>query len=601
MACRGSNRELCGGPSRLNMYMYNGTFPNATTTTTTTAVTQPTSTSTGTQTTTSVAQPSSTFVHPVNYKGCFKEPGGIRALTNSVSVANSTNEACFTACSAAGYSVSGNEYGTECYCGNAFSAGTTSASESDCNMPCPGNSTEACGAGNRLSIYSNLANVTIQSPPTLPLTVGAYSRMGCWSDNQGNGRTLSALIPSLGKNNSLEACAKACSGYNYFGTEYGTECYCDDNLNQLQSNQSITDCSMVCPANSTEYCGAGNRLSLYKLTQVSSSSSTSMTSTTSTSTSTTSSSTSTTASTTTSSISSTSTLTSTTSTSTSTTTSTTSTTSSTSSTSSSTTTSSTITPTSISTTSSSTSSTTTTSTTSSSVSSVLPTGFKSLGCYQDTGSRSLSYNVFSNSSNTPALCASQCRQSGYRYSGVEYGNQCWCDNFILNAGSSAGSGQTGCTVTCAGDKTQTCGGSNRIQIYQDSNWQQSLFTIQAYNKWNYTDCLIDKPPPRTLNITMVNSNTQTVESCLQQCQAKNLPYCGVEYGNQCYGGTLTAANLTALTAPSQGSQDPLARGCNTPCKGNTTEACGGANRILVYAFNPNATTISPAAVQRSIS
>lgn len=145
---------------------------------------------------------------------------------------------------------------------------------------------------------------------------------------------------------------------------------------------------------------------------------------------------------------------------------------------------------------------------------------------------------------------------------------------------------------------QACGGSSRIQIYQDTNWKQNLFTVQAYNLWNYTDCLIDKGNPRTFNVTLPSSNTQTVESCLQQCQNKKLPYCGMEYGNQCFGSFLTASNLTAFSAPNQGNNDPLARGCNMPCKGNSTESCGGPNRMVVYAFNENATSINPAAFQK---
>ena len=45
---------------------------------------------------------------------------------------------------------------TECYCGDLddlTSGGSVSAPESDCNMPCPGNGSYLCGAGNRLSLY----------------------------------------------------------------------------------------------------------------------------------------------------------------------------------------------------------------------------------------------------------------------------------------------------------------------------------------------------------------------------------------------------------------------------------------------------------------
>ncbi len=51
----------------------------------------------------------------------------------------------------------GMEYGRECWCGNEAavkSLGRTFYPESDCNMPCPGNASTICGAGNRLSYYT---------------------------------------------------------------------------------------------------------------------------------------------------------------------------------------------------------------------------------------------------------------------------------------------------------------------------------------------------------------------------------------------------------------------------------------------------------------
>jgi hypothetical protein len=49
------------------------------------------------------------------------------------------------------------EYGEECWCGdiaNVVPNGATLQADSDCNMPCSGNASQVCGAGNRLSYYT---------------------------------------------------------------------------------------------------------------------------------------------------------------------------------------------------------------------------------------------------------------------------------------------------------------------------------------------------------------------------------------------------------------------------------------------------------------
>ena len=46
------------------------------------------------------------------------------------------------------------QYATECYCGDAFTGGSTTTQDGDCSMKCGGNATEYCGAGNRLSVYA---------------------------------------------------------------------------------------------------------------------------------------------------------------------------------------------------------------------------------------------------------------------------------------------------------------------------------------------------------------------------------------------------------------------------------------------------------------
>jgi len=64
----------------------------------------------------------------------------------------------------------------------------------------------------------------------------------------------------------------------------------------------------------------------------------------------------------------------------------------------------------------------------------------------------------------------------------------------------------------------------------------------------------------------------TTEKCLTFCTSKGYQYAGTEYSQECYCGAQPAA-AAAKVAESD---------CQTPCKGNTTQPCGGGSRLNVY-------------------
>ncbi|KAH8883555.1 WSC-domain-containing protein [Thozetella sp. PMI_491] len=203
------------------------------------------------------------------YSGCFTEATTGRALADKATADDAmTLETCAAFCE--GYSYFGTEYGRECYCGNTFGAGSTNTSQADCSMTCGGNGAELCGAGSRLSVYTTNSTAPVVSKPgtgsgsTTPSvneTVGTWNYQGCYTEST-TGR---ALASSSYANDSmtLETCASFCQNYQYFGTEYGRECYCGNSLSAGSVNTTQSDCSMACSGNSAELCGAGSRLSLY--------------------------------------------------------------------------------------------------------------------------------------------------------------------------------------------------------------------------------------------------------------------------------------------------------------------------------------------------
>lgn len=102
-------------------------------------------------------------------------------------------------------------------CGNTLSAQATVANaESECSFKCPGNATENCGAGSRLSLFMN-ANVVPPSGPAAKQAVGDYTYQGCFTD-AGAKRALSKVYTDSAM--TVEKCVSYCEGSVYLGVEY---------------------------------------------------------------------------------------------------------------------------------------------------------------------------------------------------------------------------------------------------------------------------------------------------------------------------------------------------------------------------------------------
>lgn len=237
---------------------------------------------------------------------------------------------CTSACNTAGYSYAGVEYAQECCtfqqsiplclrrffadaisadCGNTISNGGTLASAglSDCNMACSGNSSEYCGAGNRLDMYElssaihlsstssilitptpissqvkavsisstqsssePLGSSTIQASATSTASTGTatglpsgWTYAGCYIDNA-NGRIITHQQPDSATL-TVESCVSTCAalGYTVAGLEYASQCYCDSHISNGGVLTTASDCNQACSGSAAEICGAGNRISVY--------------------------------------------------------------------------------------------------------------------------------------------------------------------------------------------------------------------------------------------------------------------------------------------------------------------------------------------------
>ncbi|KAL8708971.1 MAG: hypothetical protein Q9220_006179 [cf. Caloplaca sp. 1 TL-2023] len=523
------------------------------------------------------------------YAGCYKENNPGRQLKVQVygNDPAMTNDKCITTCAAKGYSAAASEYTNECWCGKNFPIQL--GNETDCNYQCTGNSTQTCGGNGYFHDHSYLSLFTngkagpppSNAPPSVVQSIGAYNYTGCYTEGTG-GRAFNGKYTSS-DDMTVAYCANFCGGSQYFGIEYASECYCGSAIGNNAVLKGDGDCSMTCSGNSTQYCGAGNRLTTYGQNGttpfVSSSSASASGTSTSTSASLTSS-----------------------------------------------------------------ISTTATATTSTTGPAAVQTAgsFTFKGCYSEgTSGRALTATSKVSSTMTVEICAAFCQ--GYAYMGVEYSSECYCGNTI--AAGSALVTDGGCSMKCGGAPSEFCGGPNRLNFYQSSPSASSSssttsqsststmsttsgsstssasstsstssttsttstsssasstptgpITVQSVPGFAYLGCYSEVQNGRALTdlANPIASNKVSVEACGTACS--KYTYFGVEYSGECYcGNTINAGS--ALVA----GNSPAATQCNMLCNANSTEYCGGPNRLNMYKKSAAAATSSSATASSSTS
>ncbi|KAF5541770.1 glycoside hydrolase [Fusarium mexicanum] len=187
---------------------------------------------------------------------------------------------------------------------------------------------------------------------------------------------------------------------------------------------------------------------------------------------------------------------------------------------------------------------------------------QSLGCYTDSTQRILTSLEQDLSQNTPQLCANFCGSQGYTFSATEYGNQCYCGNNINSPGASTQSCQ--CDSKCAGNSSQTCGGTWAMSVVKISN-PSSI--AQYFAITDDLGCYTDSTQ-RTLTGFSKTSSNATRQGCA------NL------YGN--YG-----FNIQSPGASTSSSK------CYSKCGGDSSQICGGTWAMsLLKISNPSSNPIS---------
>ncbi|KAG7108844.1 WSC domain-containing protein like [Verticillium longisporum] len=469
------------------------------------------------------------------YQGCYIDIN--RSLTGASRVsADMTNEVCATFCASRGFAYAGTEWYQECYCGNALAVGGVIANELDCNTPCAGDTSQPCGGPNRLTLFFTEET----NGPSVNPGVGGWVSEGCYIDGAG-GRTLSNGIGSIPASGMTVAkCLAACRAGNYKlgGVEYGGECYCDNSLKNGGA-PAVDGCNMLCNGNITEYCGGPDRLNLYNYKEVVDVSSKVTT---------------TPEPTGTASVIET------------------------------------VLPT----------------------STITPTGpshpetvgpYSWVGCRTEaTGARALGAKELANDQMTLETCQTFC--TGFKYFGTEYGRECFCGNTF--AAGSQTAPESDCSMRCSGSPQQYCGAGNRLSVYMldeggssassaavsgaaTSNTEvaSAISTSTSTSArpvatgypsgWSEQGCWVDGAGGRILTYQAPDDNALTLQKCAKNCFGLGYTVAGAEYYQQCFCGNSIINNGVKASSDSQ---------CNTPCAGDSTQMCGGGDRMTIISDGP---------------
>lgn len=234
------------------------------------------------------------------YLGCFNDTFGIFRTLNSASVTNYTAMTvswCQQWCADRGYRLSGVEYAQECHCDNyinptAISAQNQNLTVNQCTWDCGGTLTadfdgpqELCGGLSYINVYNNTDpdfnasgnddNSAGNAQPYAPAAAFGSNYLGCYTDS--DTRTIDA-IDFQANNMTIEHCATFCAsanggiGYQYYGLEFASQCFCGNTINPAAtllsptSNPPNSTCQMRCAGSGAEICGGPNALSLYNAT-----------------------------------------------------------------------------------------------------------------------------------------------------------------------------------------------------------------------------------------------------------------------------------------------------------------------------------------------
>ncbi|GIL50434.1 hypothetical protein Vafri_6558 [Volvox africanus] len=199
-----------------------------------------------------------------------------------------------------------------------------------------------------------------------------------------------------------------------------------------------------------------------------------------------------------------------------------------------------------------------------------------LGCYSDTWDHLLQDVYAASSTNmTISQCRTLAKSKGALYYGLKGGNECFGGSETSRLMGPV-PGLAECNMTCSGNSSEICGGSETLSVYITPRGPRSPPPPQI-SPGCYVGCFEDSPNNRTLAKLADESDDMTINRCRETARTQGFAYFGVEAGRQCFVGNEVTRKRTSNAVI-----------CNYRCAGDGNQICGGDWTISVYhSYDPN--------------
>ncbi|KAM9625552.1 sialate:O-sulfotransferase 2 [Morphnus guianensis] len=191
-----------------------------------------------------------------------------------------------------------------------------------------------------------------------------------------------------------------------------------------------------------------------------------------------------------------------------------------------------------------------------------------IGCYVDNTRRRTLRGVsfFDYKKMTVFRCQDNCAERGYLYAGLEFGAECYCGHKVQASNAS----ESECNMECKGERSNICGGVNRLSIYRLELAQESA---RRYGSAIFRGCF---RRPDNVSIALPVSQlmlNMSVDKCVDFCTEKEYPLSALA------GITCRCGFPTTLFTLHEREDEQL---CAQKCAGEEFESCGTAEYLLVY-------------------
>ncbi|KAK6341387.1 hypothetical protein TWF696_008464 [Orbilia brochopaga] len=232
-------------------------------------------------------------------------------------------------------------------------------------------------------------------------------------------------------------------------------------------------------------------------------------------------------------------------------------------------------------------------------------GYENQGCWKEPASgKAMSNMILADQTGmTIEKCIDAAIAAGYDYCGVEYAFECWAGSTFSGQSTKADEGE--CSSKCPGNPGEWCGAPNRFNYYRlNRDITTSAVTTttgagdgttttvgtaatttsaqgnpESFNGYTAQGCYVEPSSGgKALANQILNGNTagvngMTVEKCINAAKDAGYIYAGVEYGVECWAGNTIRPESQPANSPTE---------CSMSCSGNSTQRCGGNDRINVY-------------------